>query len=69
MGIEKFSLLGHSLGGFLSASYALKYPENLNKGIPFHFIKSNIMCSSRYRSMGDKKRNRYNTNTGRYSLE
>jgi abhydrolase domain-containing protein 5 len=27
MGLEKFILLGHSMGGFLSASYALKYPE------------------------------------------
>lgn len=27
MKLEKFVLLGHSLGGFLATSYALKYPE------------------------------------------
>ncbi|KAF3061425.1 putative cardiolipin-specific deacylase, mitochondrial [Daldinia childiae] len=29
--IEKFTLLGHSLGGYLSVSYALKYPGHVNK--------------------------------------
>lgn len=29
--IEKFTLLGHSLGGYLAVSYALKYPDHLNK--------------------------------------
>ncbi|KAH9891461.1 alpha/beta-hydrolase [Xylariomycetidae sp. FL2044] len=29
--IEKFTLLGHSLGGYLGVSYALKYPGRLNK--------------------------------------
>ena len=27
MGLGKFILLGHSLGGYLSACYALKHPE------------------------------------------
>jgi pimeloyl-ACP methyl ester carboxylesterase len=27
VGLEKFILLGHSMGGNLSAAYALKYPE------------------------------------------
>ncbi|KAI5783181.1 Alpha/Beta hydrolase protein [Peziza echinospora] len=30
-GIERFTLMGHSLGGYLSAAYALKYPGRLNK--------------------------------------
>ena len=29
MGLEKFILLGHSLGGFLSASYCLRYPQHV----------------------------------------
>lgn len=29
--IEKFTLLGHSLGGYLAVAYALKYPGHLNK--------------------------------------
>ena len=27
MGLDKFVLLGHSLGGYLSACYALQHPE------------------------------------------
>jgi cardiolipin-specific phospholipase len=30
-GLDKFTLLGHSLGGYLAISYALKYPGHLNK--------------------------------------
>ncbi|PHH75734.1 hypothetical protein CDD80_2155 [Ophiocordyceps camponoti-rufipedis] len=29
--LERFTLLGHSLGGYLAVSYALKYPGHLNK--------------------------------------
>jgi cardiolipin-specific phospholipase len=29
--LEKFTLLGHSLGGYLAVAYALKYPGHLNK--------------------------------------
>jgi len=30
MRLEKFNLLGHSFGGYLSAAYALKYPKHVN---------------------------------------
>ena len=30
-GLEQFTLLGHSLGGYLAVAYALKYPGRLNK--------------------------------------
>ncbi|KAI9885742.1 MAG: hypothetical protein M1823_002463 [Watsoniomyces obsoletus] len=29
--LERFTLLGHSLGGYLAVAYALKYPGHLNK--------------------------------------
>ncbi|ERS96448.1 cardiolipin-specific phospholipase [Sporothrix schenckii 1099-18] len=29
--IERFTLMGHSMGGYLAVSYALKYPGHLNK--------------------------------------
>ncbi|KAK4632409.1 putative cardiolipin-specific deacylase 1, mitochondrial [Fulvia fulva] len=30
-GIDKFTLLGHSMGGYMAVCYALKYPGHLNK--------------------------------------
>ncbi|EOD45435.1 putative acetolactate synthase protein [Neofusicoccum parvum UCRNP2] len=30
-GIDRFTLLGHSLGGYMAVAYALKYPGHLNK--------------------------------------
>ncbi|KAK6537601.1 hypothetical protein TWF694_011781 [Orbilia ellipsospora] len=30
-GLEKFTLMGHSLGGYLAVCYALKYPQRLEK--------------------------------------
>ena len=29
MGIDKMVLVGHSMGGYLAAAYALKYPEHI----------------------------------------
>jgi cardiolipin-specific phospholipase len=31
MGLEKMTLIGHSLGGYLSVAYALRYPTRVNK--------------------------------------
>lgn len=31
MGLEKMSLIGHSLGAYLSVAYTLKYPERVHK--------------------------------------
>lgn len=31
MGLEKMTLIGHSLGGYLSACYAMKYPTRVSK--------------------------------------
>merc|ERR1712093_738749 len=31
MGLDQFILIGHSLGGYLSTVYALRYPERVNK--------------------------------------
>ncbi|KAG8702038.1 hypothetical protein FRC08_003736 [Ceratobasidium sp. 394] len=31
MGIEKMSLIGHSLGAYLSTAYALRYPDRVNQ--------------------------------------
>ena len=30
MGLKKFILLGHSMGGFLASSYALQYPDQVS---------------------------------------
>ena len=31
MKIEKFVLMGHSLGGYISCCYALQYPQHVEK--------------------------------------
>ena len=31
MGLKEFTLLGHSLGGFLTCTYALEHPENVSR--------------------------------------
>ncbi|MCO5565740.1 hypothetical protein L7F22_019414 [Adiantum nelumboides] len=31
MGLKKITLVGHSLGGYLSVAYSLKYPQNVNR--------------------------------------
>lgn len=31
MGLKKITLIGHSLGGYLSVAYSLKYPQNVNR--------------------------------------
>jgi abhydrolase domain-containing protein 4 len=33
LGLKKINLLGHSFGGYLTALYALKYPENINLAV------------------------------------
>ena len=30
MGVDKFVLLGHSMGGYLAATYALQHPERVH---------------------------------------
>ncbi|RUP50277.1 Alpha/Beta hydrolase protein [Jimgerdemannia flammicorona] len=42
MGIEKFTLVGHSMGGFVSASYALEYKDRLDKLILLSAIGKQI---------------------------
>jgi len=31
MKLDRFILVGHSMGGFLSSAYALKYPERVSR--------------------------------------
>jgi 4,5:9,10-diseco-3-hydroxy-5,9,17-trioxoandrosta-1(10),2-diene-4-oate hydrolase len=31
LGLDRFSLIGHSIGGYMAAQYALKYPDKVSK--------------------------------------
>jgi pimeloyl-ACP methyl ester carboxylesterase len=48
--IDKFSLIGHSMGGYITLSFAELYPEKLNSFILFH--------SSVYADNDEKRTNR-----------
>ena len=57
MGLETFTLMGHSLGGYLSACYALKYPERVTRlvlvspvGVPEkpHGWTESVLAKSRW---------------------
>ncbi|XP_076061546.1 (Lyso)-N-acylphosphatidylethanolamine lipase-like [Oratosquilla oratoria] len=51
LGLEKFILLGHSFGGFLAASYSIKYPERIHHLIladPWGFPERPLDVAERY---------------------
>lgn len=51
LGLQRFFLLGHSLGGFIAAAYAIKYPEHVAHLIlcdPWGFPERPISVSHRY---------------------
>jgi pimeloyl-ACP methyl ester carboxylesterase len=52
MDLKDFHLLGHSFGGFLVTSYALKYPERIKKLIlaaPVGIAPWNISLDSKFK--------------------
>lgn len=51
MELDKFVLLGHSMGGFLAASYAIQYPNRVQHLIladPWGFPKKPTDAHTRY---------------------
>ncbi|PYI00147.1 putative alpha/beta hydrolase [Aspergillus ellipticus CBS 707.79] len=67
--IDRFTLLGHSLGGYMAVAYALKYPGRLNKlilaspvGIPEdpNAIQAELPASSESGSAGEPTQNQRN---------
>ncbi|KAF2359184.1 Alpha/beta hydrolase fold-1 [Trinorchestia longiramus] len=52
IGLHKFILLGHSFGGFLAASYAIKYPERISHLVladPWGFPERPLDVDERYK--------------------
>jgi pimeloyl-ACP methyl ester carboxylesterase len=61
MGVDSMTLLGHSLGGYLSACYSIKYPERVKKlilvspaGVPVANLQ-NTQFESNYLIKGFRK--------------